>query len=191
MALGTYGQLKTSVASWLHRTDLTSEIADFVALAEAQIRRDVRCRAMEASATGTLSAVTLALPTRFAQARRVLLGDVTQRYVTPEEFQPLRNSSNARYTILGTNFVFQASTSDYQIDYYQWFEAFADDADTNWLLTNYPDIYLSASMVEAVSFINGDPSLWAARYQAGLNKLKVAEADMTGPLVVRVDATEW
>ena len=41
MALdGTYSGLKASVADWLKRTDLTSNIPDLVKLAEARIARD-------------------------------------------------------------------------------------------------------------------------------------------------------
>ena len=36
MALTTYTELKTSVGDWLNRTDLTTVIPDFIALAEAQ-----------------------------------------------------------------------------------------------------------------------------------------------------------
>ncbi len=42
MALTYYTGLKTSIADFLNRDDLTSVIPDFVALAEAQINRDVR-----------------------------------------------------------------------------------------------------------------------------------------------------
>ena len=44
MALSTYTELKASVADWLNRTDLTSVIPDFIALAEAQIERTLRTR---------------------------------------------------------------------------------------------------------------------------------------------------
>ena len=32
MALTTYSELKTSIADWLNRSDLTTQIADFIAL---------------------------------------------------------------------------------------------------------------------------------------------------------------
>ena len=48
MALTTYTGLKASIADFLNRDDLTSVIPDFVALAEAQINRDIRHWKMEA-----------------------------------------------------------------------------------------------------------------------------------------------
>ena len=44
MALATYTDLQASVASWLHRTDLTTVIVDLIALAESRIARDLRLR---------------------------------------------------------------------------------------------------------------------------------------------------
>ena len=38
MALSSYSDLKASVASWLHRDDLTTQIPDFICLAEADMQ---------------------------------------------------------------------------------------------------------------------------------------------------------
>ncbi len=51
MAITTYSELKTSIADYLNRADLTSIIPTFIALAEAQINRDVRHWSMENRAT--------------------------------------------------------------------------------------------------------------------------------------------
>jgi hypothetical protein len=189
VALATFANLKTAVASWLHRTDLTTPIADFVVLCESNIRQDVRCRAMEATATGDLTTTTLAFPTRFAEARRVVLGVQTLQYVTPEEFYPRREFSTGIYTILGDDFVFQSTSGTYAIDYYQWFAPFSADADTNWLLTNHPGVYLWGTLAEAAKFLREDPTVWEAQYATALMKLEKAEASLTGPLVIRPERT--
>lgn len=56
MTISTYAELQTSVASWLHRADLTSQIPDFITLAESKLNRKLRLRAQETTATGTVSA---------------------------------------------------------------------------------------------------------------------------------------
>ena len=142
MAIGTYGQLKTAIASWLKRSDLTDIIPDFIGLAESNIRRDVRCRAMEQIATGTLAARTLALPTRFLEARNVALNGYPQKYITPQEYADQTDWDAGNYTVKGELFYFQSSTATYSIDYWQSFAPFADEGDTNWLLTNAPEVYL-------------------------------------------------
>lgn len=47
MALSTYSGLKTSIADWLDRDDLTAIIPDFIELAEARINSTLRVRHME------------------------------------------------------------------------------------------------------------------------------------------------
>ena len=47
MALDTYANLKTAIADFLNRDDLTSSIDDFIDLAEAQMNREVRHWDME------------------------------------------------------------------------------------------------------------------------------------------------
>tara|TARA_R110002126_G_scaffold101090_2_gene232962 strand:+ start:154 stop:333 length:180 start_codon:yes stop_codon:yes gene_type:complete len=47
MALDNYSNLKTSIANFLARDDLTTEIDDFIDLTEADFNRRLRVRAME------------------------------------------------------------------------------------------------------------------------------------------------
>lgn len=186
MAIGTYGQLKTAVANWLHRTDLTSIIPDFILLAEANIRRDVRCRAMWNQTSGTLSGTTLAVPTGMIEATRVVIDSYVKRYVTPEQFYPYDDGDCGVYTIQGSNFVFSTGSSAYVIDYVKAFTAFSDDGDTNWLLTNHADIYLFAALAEAAEYIGQNPAGWLTKYRAALQRLRQSEQTAAGPLVVSV-----
>ena len=47
MALNNYANLKTTIANFLARDDLTSEIDDFIDLTEADFNRRLRVRSME------------------------------------------------------------------------------------------------------------------------------------------------
>ena len=40
MAITNYSELKSAIADWLDRTDLTDQIPDFITLAEARHKRD-------------------------------------------------------------------------------------------------------------------------------------------------------
>ena len=42
MALTTYSEPKTAIANWLDRSDLDDRIPEFIQLAEARHRRDLR-----------------------------------------------------------------------------------------------------------------------------------------------------
>jgi hypothetical protein len=70
MALNTYSALKTSIANWLNRSDLTSEISnDFIKLTEADFNAKLRIRQMEQNDSITINAETVTVPTGFIGVR--------------------------------------------------------------------------------------------------------------------------
>ena len=182
MALGTYAELKTALATWVNRSDLTSRMGDFVTLAEAEIRKDVRCQAMETLATGTLTGETLDFPTGFIWAKRLKVDRYVQEYMTPADYADLdeQDDTSARFTIIGQKFYILngASGDSYSLIYWKAFTAFSADADTNWLLTNHPDVYL-----------------WAGLKQIAIALYDTEEAARCDGLyraaVVKVNRNEW
>ena len=55
MALSTYSELKTAIANWLNRTDLTDEIAnDFIKLCESDFNAKLRIRPVKKKYTFTM-----------------------------------------------------------------------------------------------------------------------------------------
>ena len=62
MALTNYAELKSSIADFLNRDDLTSVIPTFISLAEAQFARDLRHYKMENRATGTIDSQFMTKP---------------------------------------------------------------------------------------------------------------------------------
>ncbi len=188
MAISTYSELKTAIQSWSQRgSAISSVVADFVTLSESQIRRDVRCRAMVQTATGTLSGATLALPTRFIEAISVTLSDTRLDYVDPASFDQIPDETHSYYTIRGDNFEFGSTTGDYSISYYQSFAALSGASDTNWLLTNYPDIYLFSGIAEAAIWLRDDPIIWQQRYLVSVAKLHNTERKASTAPAVRVN----
>jgi hypothetical protein len=67
MSFATYSDLKTSIAGYLARSDLTSQIPDFITFAENRLRRELRIRQMLKSVTtSTVSGdSTVELPADF------------------------------------------------------------------------------------------------------------------------------
>ena len=193
MALTTYGGLKTAVALTLNRTDLTSVIPDFVALAEEDIANDVRVRAMEEITTGTLTGETLAHPSRFLSVRRFTVGGYVYEYVTPEKYQDIQEAESdwKVYTSIGSNFhINDAASGDaYSIIYTTHFAAFSADGDTNWLLTNAPGVYLYGACKHASIYLKDDADLakYAALYTAAVKRIveREREAAFGGRLQVR------
>ena len=65
MALTTYDELKSSIADFLDRDDLTTVIPDFITLAETKMNREIRHWRMEKRATAVLDTQYSALPNDF------------------------------------------------------------------------------------------------------------------------------
>jgi hypothetical protein len=179
MALdGTYTGLKASVADWLARNDLTSQIPDFITIAEATIGRSLRVREMVQRATATIDDQYVDAPTDFEGPISLRLTDGTKRALDwidlakLEDYQSFWDETTgvpARYTVLGTSLVFSPAPSgnhDYQLIYYASIPSLDGDNETNWLLTKHPDMYLWGALTAAAPFLEEDPRVatWGALF---------------------------
>lgn len=100
MALTNYTELKTSIANWLNRSDLTSEISgDFIALCEADFNAKLRIRQMEQIDPVTIDAETVEVPEGFIAARSfyVLSGDTKYNleYISPANLFKTKGASSS------------------------------------------------------------------------------------------------
>jgi hypothetical protein len=73
VSITTYDELKSSIADFLNRDDLTSVIPTFISLAETDMNRKVRHWRMEDRAVALLDTRYTALPTDFIEAQRVMI----------------------------------------------------------------------------------------------------------------------
>jgi len=186
MAISNYTELKTAVANWLDRDDLTDRIPEFIALAEARFNRVLRLRSMESKYTADTVAGqrNLALPASYIQMRNFQVNTsplTTLSYVTPEIYDRLWGGSTQGtpkfYTILANEVSFgptPASVQEVEMLFYKKFENLSGSVATNWMITNAPDIYLYGSMLEAEPFIMNDERvpLWAQALQRGISDLQ-------------------
>ena len=120
MALSSYSELKTAIANWLNRSDLTSEISeDFVVLTEADFNSKLRIRKMVAQTTITIDSETESIPSDFLQVRDfyILNGGTKYalKYITPAQMDQIKGGSSSgqpsTYTILGDTFRFAPTPS--------------------------------------------------------------------------------
>ena len=167
MALATYSDLKTSIANWLNRTDLTSEISDdFIILTEADLNSKLRVRKMITSTSITIDSETESIPADFLQIRDFFITEGgtkhALKYITPAQMDEIRGSSTSglpqTYTILGDNFRFApipSSSYTGTLNYYAKFAALSDSNTSNYILTHHPSIYLYGSLYHAANFLGG------------------------------------
>ena len=99
MAISTYAELKTAIASWLDRSDLTDVIPDFIVLAETRHKRDFKIRRMETRVTANTIANTeyYSLPDNYVAMRNIKLNTNTKtplEFLTPEIMDRLQAGSS-------------------------------------------------------------------------------------------------
>ena len=208
MALTTYTTLKASIANWLNRSDLTSEIADdFIKLTEADFNSKLRIRKMVTQSTITIDSETEALPTGFLQVRDfyILSGSTKYplRYMTPSQMDQVKGTSVTgipqAYTILGDTFRFtpkpDSSYTGY-LNYYKKFDALSSTNATNFILTDHPAIYLYGSLFHAANFLGGynpqQVQTWQSMFATAMERLEQndREDQFSGsPLQIRSEDT--
>ena len=204
MALTTYTELKTSLANWLNRSDLTTEIGDdFIKLTEADLNSKLRVRAMIAQVNITVNAETAALPTDFLQIRNfyILSGQTKTPlvYTTPASMDTTSGTSTTgkptSFTILGDTLRFSPkpdATYTAVMNYYKKFPALSSTNATNYILASHPAIYLYGSLFHAANFLGGinpqQVSTWQQMYATAMERLELndREDEYNGsPLQVR------
>jgi len=186
MAISTYTELKTAVANWLDRDDLTDRIPEFIALAETRMNRVLRLRMMEAKYTASTVGAqrNYALPTGYLQMRNFQLNTspiTTLSYVSPEIFDRLWGGSTGGtpqfYTILANEIQLgpiPASVQTMEMLFYKKITALSGTNLTEQMLTNNPDIYLYGALLEAEPFIMNDErvALWAKGFAQAVADLQ-------------------
>lgn len=188
MALGTYSDLQAAVATWLDRSDLTSYITDFIALAEQDIYQLLRVPDMETALNSTIASGVIAVPSGLLELKSAYVdGSPTQplqRVSTDFIYNryPTRSSEGMpRYIAReGTNFIFGPyPDSTYTIKgiYYTRPAALSATNTSNFLTTTYPALLLYGSLVEARAFLHDDPRIgvWETLFRQA-----VTEANKSG-----------
>jgi len=200
MALSNYGELKTGIANFLNRDDLTSIIPTFIALIEAQIARDLRHWRQEVRVSTTVDERFENLPTDWLEGVHLSLADgSTVEYGSVAEIsrQKLLSNNTAGqprlYTLnSGQIEFFPAPDESYTLTmiYYARIPTMSGDTDANWLMTSYPDIYLYGSLLQSAPYLGEDERMvvWAQLYSAAVKNLgddsKRARSS-GGPLIMR------
>lgn len=190
MAIATYADLQASIASWLHRSDLTTIIPDFITLAEARMNGDLNARSMQVRTTltcvpgPTVAARYVALPTDMVEMKRlVLMTDPAQvlEYRDPDGIIDdniflLSSGRPSQFTIVGGNIELSpAPDSAYSLElvYLQRLPALSTVNTTNWALTQNPNVYLFGALVASVLFTQDEARLpmWEAKYKQAVDTI--------------------
>jgi hypothetical protein len=191
MALTTYTELKTSLADWLNRSDLTSVIPDFISLAEAQIERQLRTRQMIVRANASFAAAAEygTVPDDFLETKSIKLNTNPITYLSFQTIDAMDQLSNTTYLSSGKPLYFSVVGNQFrllpipdgaytaELVYYSKLTKLSSTVATNFLLTQAPDIYLYGSLLQAAPYLQDDAriNVWSSLYAAGLEQLQTAD----------------
>ena len=187
MSITTYSELKTAIADFLNREDLTSVIPTFIALAEAQMQREIRHYRMMKRSEGQIDSRYSPVPTTWLETIRLhIVGNDSFRLelTSMDDMLQLREQTAGiagrptHYAHVGENIeVFPNPDGEYDIEllYYERIPALSDTAPSNWLLEVAPDAYLYGALVQAAPYLQDDARIqvWGSLYGgavAGINK---------------------
>jgi hypothetical protein len=176
-----YSTLKSTIADYLNRADLTSQIETFIQFAEADLNTRLRCREQIVRAEATSSAEYVQLPADWLEAinLHIVGGQQPLRYVTLDEADIINKeqiyTAPHFYSLMnGAIEIIPEPSDDIDIEmiYYAKITSLSDVNTTNWLLTKAPDVYLYGALTHAAPFLMDDQripvfaQIYLARVQA-------------------------
>ena len=189
MAFTSYSDLKTTIANYLARGDLTDQIPDFITLAESRLARELRTRKMLVVArTNTVAGEeTIGLPSDFLEMRDVHLRTTPASpvtYLSPNSFYAIARTTDSgkplNYTILSSEMQFAPipdTAYSVQMLYYYKPPVLSNANSSNVFLANYPDALLYAALGEAEPYLMNDARLqtWGALYDRSISTINIAD----------------
>jgi hypothetical protein len=220
MALSNYSDLQTSVANYLARSDLTSQIPDFISLCEAKLKRRFRdVTSLSGSNTtnwlltnhpdvylyGTLLE---AQPYLMDDARIATWAQIFDRVVA-EVRRPNSSVNLANYSGL------QLAVSDWlnrpdlddaipefirlaEVKLQRMFKGVTTlsvSNTSNWLLTAHPDAYLYGSLVEAEPYLKDDAriAIWKAGFDETVSEIRLPDtaSNFTNYAGLQASIADW
>jgi hypothetical protein len=188
-----YTSLKDRIAAWMHRSDLSTVLDDFIRFTEERINRTLRVPEMEVALAETeIASGSIAVPDGTAGVRNLWVPGTPNRplrYTSYASILALETTGTpTQYTRQGDRFYFDG-TGDVTGVLYERIAALTSENSANWLLELHPSAYLFGCLAEAHAYVKApeEAMLWEARFKAVLEDISGnAQRDaISGPLVAR------
>ena len=185
----TYAELKTAIANYLNRSDLTSDIDTFIDNVEAELNRRLRTKDMIKRATATADSQYLSVPTDWIEAINV---EITSNDFSPlfqqsiESLDVYRKSNNNStgqpvYFAMVDDSIELAPTPDadytLQLTYYAKISALSDSNTSNFVSVSHPDVYLYGALKHASIFLMEDDRIpmFTQQFEKALEEMRMEQ----------------
>jgi hypothetical protein len=195
LSITTAAELKTALAGWSHRSDLTARLDDFITLFESRINRSLRIRGMEASMTSTaLTDGAIDNPDNFLAWKELRYDGLPTHTLSPKPIEWIRNQNDladrpAYFAVSDTQTVCWPQSGSVKGTYYRSLPSLTSEA-SNWLLTSHPDLYLFGCLEELSLYVRDMEAVqvWGQKAAFLMDQLQSsdnANAINGGPLTAR------
>lgn len=183
--IGEYSDLVTKVGQWLDRDDLEDRIPDFCALLESRLNRLLRTLNMETQSLLVVTGETYTLPSDFRMMRSLHIEGSPDRPLREMAPAAIPNSISGEagipqsYWLRNRVLVLAPPPSDtttLNAVYYRRVPPLTASEPLNWVLEEYPDIYVWGVLEQAAIYLR-DPeaiALCKDRLDEAIAELQVA-----------------
>ena len=185
----TYSELKTNIANFLNRSDLTNQIDFFIDATEAELNRRLRVKDMIKRATATADGQYLSLPTDWLEAINVQIDGNSFKPLFQQSIESMdvyRKGNNnvtglPAFFALVDNTIELAPTPDssytLQLTYYGTIDALSDTNTSNFISTSYPDAYLYGALKHASIYLMEDDrvALFTSQFEKALEEMRMEQ----------------
>jgi hypothetical protein len=180
----SFDNFQNVVATYLQRSNLTAQIPIFVTNAEARLGSLIKTLPQQVALPYSLVPAQgtniITLPSDFGALIRCTYNGIPLAYISPETMSLEKtNYRNHEFTIIGNNFFLQSladGSSTLTLYYYQALQGLSDSNESNWLLEDYPNIYLYATLLEASPFLMDDERIqvWESMLSEAIQEAQTA-----------------
>ena len=185
----TYSELKTAIANYLNRSDLTSDIDTFIDNTEAELNRRLRTKDMIKRATATADSQYLTVPTDWLEAINV---EITANNFSPlfqqsieslDVYRKANNNSTGQpvyYAMVDDSIELAPSPdSSYtlQLTYYAKISALSDSNTSNFVSASHPDVYLYGALKHASIYLMEDERIpmFTQQFEKALEEMRLEQ----------------
>ena len=177
MSLENYEGLKAEVASFLNKTNLTSNIPTFIALAEAVMAREITSLGqIDNYADVEMDENGWTLPCSADEVASVSYDGVSLPYLTPDRVDEVDGSTPGYFTIDG-DVLKAVPAGTVTIRLKKGLCPLSSSVKSNWVLRDHPDAYLYGALMQAAPFLRDDERIpvWGSLFQAAIDGINRRE----------------
>jgi len=187
----TFDQLKSNIADWLNRADLTAVIPTFISLAEARLNRQLRTTNQYTRADISTSDQYLSMPSDFLEMRHLRMTSPKERDLveiaahqineyTDTDFVSSLSDSHPRFFVYGQSLRIIPTPSEsitYEMFYYSTIPPLGTTNTSNWVSNSHSDAYLYYSLAQAAPYLGEDErtQIWQANADRAVAEIQASD----------------